>query len=280
MQLKGTALWQAIWRLYEHSGFALAGAVAYSLLISLFPFCIFLGALASVLGGRDLATAAIGQLFHVLPARVVEGISPEVEAIMSHSRIGLLTASAGIALFFATSAIETMRAALNGAYRVLETRNYFVCLLISMGFVFVTALSMLVAGAFVIFGPSIAAAIEPDISRRVLNSSWAAILSRYGLAAAVMGAQLLTFHLWLAAGRRTVRDVLPGVLLSVVLWLALAGLYSWYLDLNDYSRFYAGLSQLMVALIFFQVTGMIIILGAELNRGLLELKKMGAGSGE
>ena len=60
----------------------------------------------------------------------------------------------------------------------------------------------------------------------------------------------------------------------MVLWLASAGLYSRYLDFNDYTRFYAGLSQLMVAMIYFQVTAIVVILGAELNRGILELKKL------
>ena len=46
------------------------------------------------------------------------------------------------------------------------------------------------------------------------------------------------------------------------------------------ARFYAGLSQLMVALIFFQFTAIIIILGAELNRGIMELKKLGNGGAE
>jgi uncharacterized BrkB/YihY/UPF0761 family membrane protein len=35
---------EAVYRLYEHSGFSLAGAVAFSFIVSLFPFCIFLGA--------------------------------------------------------------------------------------------------------------------------------------------------------------------------------------------------------------------------------------------
>ena len=60
----------------------------------------------------------------------------------------------------------------------------------------------------------------------------------------------------------------------MLLWLASAGLYSRYLDFNDYTRFYAGLSQLMVAMIYFQVTAIIVILGAELNRGIFELKKL------
>ena len=51
-------------------------------------------------------------------------------------------------------------------------------------------------------------------------------------------------------------------------------LYSTYLGLSNYSRFYAGLSHIMVALIFFQFTAILIILGAELNRGIMELKKM------
>lgn len=125
------AVFDALYRVYEHSGFALAGAVAFSFVVSLFPFCIFLGALSGVFGGRELAGQAIAQLFDILPRPVAEGLSPEIEAIMGNSRIDLLTVSGFLALFFATSAIETLRAALNGAYRVHETRPYALCLLIS-----------------------------------------------------------------------------------------------------------------------------------------------------
>ena len=50
---------------------------------------------------------------------------------------------------------------------------------------------------------------------------------RYCVAGAVMAAQLLALHLWLVAGKRRVMDVLPGILLTIVLWLALAGLWLW-----------------------------------------------------
>jgi membrane protein len=140
----------------------------------------------------------------------------------------------------------------------------------------VTALSMLVLAWAIVVGPSFAAALEPNWLKRALDSTWLAAGTRYLLAAAVMTVQLFAFHLWLAAGRRRLAEVWPGIVLSVVLWLMLAGLYSWYLDLNDYTRFYAGLSQLMVALIFFQVTAIVILLGAELNRGLIELRKLAA----
>jgi len=267
-------LLEAIYRLYEHSGFAMAGAMAFSFVISLFPFCIFLGALAGVFGGRDLANQAVAQLFQILPQKVAAGIAPQVESIMGSSRIDLLTASAGLALFFATTAIETLRTALNGAYRVLETRSYFLCLLRSMLFVFLSAVAVLVLAWAVIVGPVIAARVEPDLTQSLLDSTWLGATLRYGLAAVVIAALLITFHLRLAAGKRRVKDVWPGVLLSMVLWLVVAGVYSYYLNFSDYSRFYAGLSQLMVALIFFQLTAVIVILGAELNRGIYEFKRL------
>jgi membrane protein len=267
-------LLEAIYRLYEHSGFAMAGAMAFSFVISLFPFCIFLGALAGVFGGRELANQAVAQLFQILPQKVAAGIAPQVESIMGSSRIDLLTASAALALFFATTAIETLRTALNGAYRVLETRSYFLCLLRSMLFVFLSAVAVLVLAWAVIVGPVIAARVEPDLTQSLLDSTWLGATLRYGLAAVVVAALLIAFHLWLAAGKRRVKDVWPGVLLSMVLWLVAAGVYSYYLNFSDYTRFYAGLSQLMVALIFFQLTAVIVILGAELNRGIYELKRL------
>lgn len=268
-----TQVLQAVYRTYEHSGFSMAGAVAFSFVVSIFPFCIFLGAIGSVIGDKALATAAIDQMFQILPSRVAEGLAPEVVNIMGKTRIDLLGLSGLITLFFATSAVETLRAALNGAYRVKETRPYPLCLLLSMFIVLVSAISMLVSAYAVVVGPTLAAQFEPALVKGWLNTSWFAIVSRYALAGMVITAQLIALHLWLAAGQRTLADVWPGVLLSMVLWLASAGLYSRYLDFNDYTRFYAGLSQLMVAMIYFQVTAIIVILGAELNRGILELRK-------
>lgn len=266
----------ALYRLYEHSGFSMAGAVAFSFVVSLFPFCLFLAGMASIVGSPELASQAVSQLFEILPKDVASALAPQVVSIMSTTRIDLLTVGGGIALFFATSAVETLRAALNGAYRVTETRPYVLCLLISMLYVFVSAAGMLFLSWAVIVGPGIAARFEPSFVKSLLDSTWLAAGARYAIAIAVIAAQLFALHMWLAAGRRSFRQVLPGVLVSTVLWIAAGVGYSYYLEFSDYSRFYAGLSQTMVALIFFQLTAVIVILGAELNRGLIALKKLSA----
>ena len=267
----------AIYSLYADSGFAMAGAVAYSFVLSLFPFCIFVGAVAGYFGGEAFAKQGVAQLFEIAPAPVAEALAPEVMAVMGSSRFGLLTVGALIALFFATSAIESLRAALNNAYRQKESRSYFRCLLESSLFVILSAIGVLVLTWGVVVGPELAARFKPVSLLWLADSSWIAVIVRFAIVIAAIGSQLLAYHLWLAAGDRRLADVWPGVLLSMVLWVLAARLFGSWLTFSDYSRFYAGLTQIMSALVFFQVSAIIVILGAELNRGLIELRERLAG---
>ena len=84
---------------------------------------------------------------------------------------------------------------------------------------------------------------------------------------------LLVVHLWLPAGRRKVFDVIPGVLLTLLLWLAGALIFAYYLaTFANYTATYAGLASVMVVLIFLYMVGVIFIIGAELNAALLKFR--------
>ena len=112
------------------------------------------------------------------------------------------------------------------------------------------------------------------------DTGWVSLLTRYAIVIAAIGIQLIAYHLWLAAGKRRLGDVWPGVLLSIVLWVISAQLFGSWLTITDYSRFYAGLTQIMSALVFFQVSAILVILGAELNRGIVEVKRRRAAQEE
>jgi membrane protein len=263
----------AIRAVYADSGFAMAGAVAFSFVLSLFPFSIFLGALAGVFGGEERAREGVKQLFEIVPEPVARALAPEVMEVMGRTRFDLLTFGAFVSLFFATSAIESLRAALNVAYRQKETRPYPVCLLQSSVFVVLSAVGMLVLTWGVVVGPELAARFKPRWLLWTAYSGWLPLIVRFAIVIAAIGLQLLAYHLWLAAGRRRLADVWPGVALSIVLWLLAARLFGSWLQFSNYSRFYAGLASIMSALVFFQLSAIIIILGAELNRGLMEIKE-------
>lgn len=275
MRRRWNVLKLAIYRVIDDGGISMAGAIAYSFLLSLFPFCIFLTALAATVGGRELADAAIHQLFEIAPGNVASGLAPVVEQIMGRTRYGVVTLGAAVSLFFATSAIESLRAGLNVAYGVKEGRSFLFCYMQSILFVFATAAGMLTLTWSVVVGPALAQARDWQPVLWLLDRGLLSPSSRYTMVLCVMLAQLFAYHLWLAAGRRTIWDVWPGVLLSVGLWLVTAWAYSWWLTVSDYSIFYGGLTQLLTALIFFQFSGVILIFGAEFNRALADTRAEG-----
>ncbi|MBS0240618.1 MAG: YihY/virulence factor BrkB family protein [Proteobacteria bacterium] len=265
----------ALFRLGEDGAFALANSIAYSFLLALFPFCIFLGALAGTIGGRPLAVQAVALLFDVVPEAVAKALAPEVEKVMGHTQYGLITFGGALSLFFATGAIESLRAGLNAAYGVREGRSYFFCMSQSLFFVFATAAGVLAVTWGVLVGPALAKAQDWWPVTWLLEHGLLSPSARYTEAFAVALAQLLAYHLWLSAGRRTIWDVLPGAVMSVALWIAAAWVYSWWWTISDYSIYYGGLAQLLTALIFFQVSGLIVIFGAEYNRALAEGRSSG-----
>ena len=171
-----------------------------------------------------------------------------------------------------------MSAALNTAYRAEETRTYLYCLGRSMLFVFVGAIAMLTMAWAVLIGPALAARFEGVGINFLLGQNWFMFITRYTIAAAVIMLQLVAYHLWLVGGRRSLGEVMPGILVSTMLWMLLAGLFSRWLEINNYARFYGALTQLMSSLVYFQLTAMIVMLGAEVNRGIMEIKKLRAGA--
>jgi membrane protein len=92
-------------------------------------------------------------------------------------------------------------------------------------------------------------------------------LTRYGLTALVLVVALIVAHKWLPAGRRSFIEIAPGILVTLVLWIAAGALFGSYLSefAYTYVTYYAGLASAMIALVFLYVTASIFVYGGELN---------------
>src|SRR5215213_2971186 len=99
-------LYVAGWRLMDHDGLMVAGYMAFAAFTSLFPFLIFLAALASVLGTRETADETVEGLFQFLPPDVARTLAPAVHEVMAGHHGGLLTLSAVATLWTASSGVE------------------------------------------------------------------------------------------------------------------------------------------------------------------------------
>ncbi len=94
---------------------------------------------------------------------------------------------------------------------------------------------------------------------------------RYGIAGTVIVIALVVAHKWLPAGKRSFADIAPGVIVTLVLWLAGGILFGRYLAefATNYVTMYAGLASAMIALVFLYWIATIFVYGGELNAAIL-----------
>ncbi len=263
--------WQAFVALFYDGGFAMACAMAFSLVLAIFPFFMFVSAIAGFLGGPEMAAVAAEQIFQLLPDEVARFLVPQIEAVLGQERYDLLTYGGLITLFFASNGIESLRWALNTSYEDKDERSIFWLRLQSFGLVVMTALVMLFLAYTVVIAPLISSAFGAKLSvllPQALVSKWLRIV----VAFVILVALLFAFHAWLPAGHRRFKDLWPGIMATIIMWLVTGYGFSYYLGFTNYGAIYAGMSQVVIVLIFFYLSSAIMIFGAEYNHARMQAR--------
>ena len=109
---------EAFRRFLADDGWAIASHIALSALMSLFPFFLVVTALAGIFGSKELADEAARIVLEAWPADVSAPIAREIHSVLSGAHGQLLTVGALLAVYFASSGIESLRIGLNRAYTV------------------------------------------------------------------------------------------------------------------------------------------------------------------
>lgn len=265
-------VFDALWHFSEDDGWAMASHVALSSLMAVFPFLIFGTALGSFLGADQFAETAVHLIFDAWPESIAKPVADEVVRVLTIPRGGLLTVSVLAAAYFASNGVEALRIALNRAYRVAESRPWYITRLASLGFVIAGVLILAVISILLVAVPL--AVRNADQWLPWLDSVLATV-DDWGLTLALvmLTGGLLVSHLWLPDGRRKVVDVLPGIVLTLVFWSIGAYAFAYYLTaFSSYVATYAGLASVVIVLVFLYMVGAIFIIGAEINAAILKYR--------
>jgi membrane protein len=261
-------------RFLLHDGWAIASHIALSVLMSMFPFLILVTSLASFFGSGSLADEAADLILEAWPSEVGEPIANEVHTILSEQRRDILTIGAGLALYFASSGIESLRVGLNRAYGLRETRAWWFTRLESIAFV--------IGGAFVMLGFAVLVVLGPLVWRgavywlpQIEPLGWMIAFLRIAVATVLIVSGLVVAHKLIPAGKRGLNAIVPGIATTLFLWI-IGGLgFGWYLENypGSYASTYGGLATAMIALVFLYTLSAIFLYGGELNGTVLAAKK-------
>lgn len=269
-----SSLLEAYYRFLEDDGWAIASHIALSTLTSMFPFLIFLTALAGFFGSKDLADEAVTLLLESWPSRVAQPLAVEIHSVLTQSHSGLVTVGAVLALYFSSSGIEALRIGLNRAYDVKDLRPWWLLRMESIAYVLVGATALLFLTFLVILAPLIWDGLLDYLPQ--LAPLWQVLLLlRYGITILVLTAALIIAHKWLPAERHGFREILPGVGLTLVLSIGFGVAFGQYLSqfARNYVSTYAGLASVMIALVFLYALASIFVFGGELNAAICRRAK-------
>lgn len=244
-------------------GTAIAGYIAFSALLGLFPFLILAANLGALLVGPQEAEALIEALFVYAPPHVAQTLEPVVSDVLAGADGGLLTISALAALWFSSNAVEAVRTAFERAYNITEPWSFaagrliaFVCVAAGVGVA-------IILGVTIVFGPLLIQSIEAFAGIEVPNVVGPI---RFATGLAVFTLYLFILHRILPRHGLSTRQILPGVLLTTAIWIAAATVFSIYLGYTPtYATTYGAMAGVVISLMFFYITGLAIIFGAEVN---------------
>jgi len=256
----------AFYAFNEDDGWAIASHIALSALMALFPFLIFVTALAALFGTKELADQTAILLLEAWPKEVAEPIAAAIHDVLTNLRTDALTFGVVFAIYFSSSGIEGLRVGLNRAYGVREAHPWWWTRIESILYVFLGAISLLALAFLIVLGPLIwATAIK--YAPWLVPFAGVVDLTRYGLTTLVLVVALIVVHKWLPAGHRSFVEIAPGILVTFVLWIAAGAMFGSYLSefAYTYVTYYAGLASAMVALVFLYVSASIFVYGGELN---------------
>lgn len=262
----------AVRRFNDQGGFVRSSHVAMSMMLALFPFILFVVAMAGALS-RDVDRAKLIEFFFgVWPDEIATPIVSEIQAVLAADSVQLMTIGGVLALYFASNGVDAVRVALSYAYRDVDPRPFWKTRLLCVAFV-------LVGGALALFAVTVGFGI-PAYFRFVAQAipdvlvTWAhSPVMQSAVTLGILTIAVAACHLWLPGTPHGLRQTWPGVLLTVVMWVAAVWVFSIYVSyFADYSATYAGLAGAMAALIFLYLMAAILIFGAEFNAALIGRK--------
>ncbi|WFL78731.1 YihY/virulence factor BrkB family protein [Altererythrobacter arenosus] len=252
-----------------NDGFIHAGNLAYLAMLAIFPFFILGSALFALIGSKGEESSIIDAIVVAMPPTVANTIAPVAQDAMAARSGWLLWAGAFVALWTVSSLIETIRDILRRAYGTQATHAFWKYRLFSAGFT-LAAVILLVLSLFaqVLIGAAqeVIEAYFPQLVDQMGALHLSRVVPTLGLFASLY---LLFYTLTPSAYRARRYPKWPGVVFITLWWLAVTSAMPPILrNFFTYSLTYGSIAGIMVALFFFWLVGLGMVIGAELNAAL------------
>ena len=272
-----TSFYKAGVNTVRHDGFEHAGNLAFLGVLALFPFLVFVAALAGVVAQGQAGARFVELVLSELPADVVAGVRLHITEIISGPPQGLLTVAILGAIWTASSAVEGYRTILNRAYGVVSPPAYLWGRLLSVAQTLISSFAVVLAMMVLVFLPMAWEKVAAIFGKTGVTLTPHELV---GISLLVIFAALAAVYHFLPNRKQSFVSVVPGAVLVTILWVGAARLLSIYLArFGQLDLIYGSLGGVIAALLFLYVNNIIFIYGAEFNALLKKAQDEGKDPG-
>jgi membrane protein len=257
-----------------------AAQLAYYFLFALFPFCLFLTTLLGYLPIPDLLDRLLATLGPMLPGEAFQLVQDNIRQLVTGRRGGLLSFGILAALWTSSSALTAIIDSLNRAYDVEEGRPFWKVRLTAMGLTVGLSVFIVVALVLLTFGPQLGGWVADLVGLgRVFELTWNIL--RWPVIVGLLVVAIALVYYFAPDVEQEWKWITPGSACAVLGWLLASLGFAFYVNhFGSYNATYGSIGAVIVLLTWMYVSGLLLLVGGEINAEIEHAAPSGKDPGE
>jgi membrane protein len=258
----------------------LAAQQAYYFFFALFPALLFLISVASFFSLRPIIDNVVEMLGRVAPPDVIKIVTDQLRQLSDRNSGGLLTFAFLVAIWSSSGAMVSIITTLNTAYDITESRPWWKARLTAIGLTVGLAVFILVSMFLVLAGPALG---EHLANTLYLGNAfkWTWWILQWPVVFLLIATGVGLVYYFAPDAEQDWVWLTPGSVLATILWVAASlGLKLYYTFQPNANATYGAIGGVMVLLLWFYVSGLALLAGAELNSEIEHASPYGKDPGE
>ena len=259
---------------------SLAAQLAYYFFLSLFPLLLCLVAIASLFPLANFTDEVVSRLAPIAPREAIAVIEKQMLSLSEGNNTGLLSIGLLGALWSSSAAMTAVVHAMNRAYDIKESRPWWMVRLVAIGLTIGLAVFIVVSFTLIVAGPEIAEALA---RRMGLGDAFVVMwnILQWPVAFALVAFGIGLIYYFAPDADQDWVWITPGSLLATALWvLGSIGFRLYAVNFGNYDAAYGAIGGIILLLLWFYLSGFVIVVGAEMNAEIEHASPWGKDPGE
>lgn len=269
--------YEAFW---EDNCLGMAAQLAYYFFFALFPALLFLVAVASYFPVATLVDDMFRMLGGFVPEEALRIITDQLKKISEDRQGGLLTFGMLVTIWSSSGAMTAIIDTLNRAYDIDEGRPWWKVRLTAIALT--TGVSVFIVASFALV------TVGPTFAERLANTmglgpafEWSWKILQWPVVFTLVSAAIAGVYYWGPDAEQDWVWLTPGAISATLCWIAASLGFKYYVaNMGNYTETYGAIGAFMVLMLWFYISGLVILLGAEMNAEIEHASPYGKDEGE